>query len=178
MEPAKLMEGLFDKKRLQLIKLFLDNQEHEYGVREAAKAARIPPATAFRILQTLLKMEVVEERKIKRLRLYRLAQNKATRFLDELLAIKKTAIEEFLEVARTLSGVEEIILHGKETKEKANLLVVGQQLDVTALSRIVGEIKDRYRFTILHMTLSPEQYVQMSSMGLFSGEKRTLFRRP
>jgi len=177
MEPAKLMESLFDKKKMSLIKLFLDNPEREYGVREAAKAARVSLATTHRILHMLLKLEVVEERKIRQLKLYRMRQNKATQFLDELLAIKKTAIEEFVEQAHIVPGVEEIIQHGKATKEKVSLLVIGEGIDNPALARIVGEIKDKYKFAILHLTLSPEQYEQMSSMGLYAGEKTTLFRR-
>ncbi len=177
MEPTKLIEGLFDKKRISLVKLFLDNPEREYGVREAAKAARVSLASTHRILHLLKRLAVVEERKIRQLKLYRLDQNKATRFLDELLAVKRSAIEEFVEQAKLLAGVEEIIQHGKATKEKVSLLVIGRDLDAGALSRAVGEIKERLKFTILHLSLSPEQYEQMSSMGLYAGEKQTLYRR-
>jgi len=177
MEPAKLLESLFDKKRVVLLKLFLDNPEHEYGVREAAKAARLAPATAHRILRSFEKLELVEARRLKRLRLYRLRKNKGTAFLDELLAVKKSALEAFVEAARRLPGVTAIIQHGAPTKERANLLVIGEGVDTAALSRIVGEIKERYKFTILNLSLSPAQYEQMVSMGLYAGEKRILFRR-
>ena len=177
MEPAKLLEGLFDKKKMTIIKHLLDHQEYEFGVRELAKASRVPPATTHRILQTLVKMDLVETRKIKQLKLYKLTQNKATKFLDELLAVKKSAIEEFVEGVKGVPGIQEIMQHGKATKEKVSLLVVGQGVDTAALSRLVGEIKEKYKFTILHMTLDPQQYAQMSSMGLYAGEKITLFRR-
>jgi len=177
MEPAQLFSGLFDRKKIVLLKYLLDHQEQEFGVRELAKATRLAPATTHRNLQLFLKMEVVETRKIKQLKLYRLAQNKATAFLDELLAVKKSAIEEFVDGVKSLPGVQEILQHGKATKEKVSLLVVGRDIDMAALSRLVGEIKDRYGFTILHMTLSPEQYAQMLAMGLYAGEKRSLYRR-
>jgi DNA-binding transcriptional ArsR family regulator len=177
MEPSELLAGLFDKKKMAIIKYLLDHPEQEYGVRELAKVTRVSVASTHRILQTLLKLEVIDERKIKQLRLYRVSQNKATKFLDELLAVKKSAIEEFVEQGKRLTGVQEIILHGKATKEKANLLVIGQDVDATELARIVGTIKEQLRFTILHLLLAPDQYAQMASMGLYAGEKRSLFRR-
>lgn len=177
MEPTKLLEGLFDKKKIQLLKLFLDAPEREFGLREAAKAAKLPPATTYRIMGTLLKLEIIQERKIKQLRLYTLNQNKTVKFLDELLAVKKTAIEGFLDNAKALTGIQEIIQHGKATKEKVSLLVIGQNIDAPALATLVGDIKEQYKFTILHLILSPEQYDQMASMGLYSGEKQSLYRR-
>ncbi len=177
MEPTKLLEGLFDKKRMTLIRLFLDHPEQEYGVREAAKATRLSPATAYRIIRLLVKLEIVDERKIKKLRLYRLALTKETKFLDELLAVKKSAIEEFVERASGVRGVDALIQHGKAAKEKVSILVIGQEVDTAALSLIVGEIKAQYRFTVLILTLAPDQYEQMSSMGLYAGEKLVLFRR-
>ncbi len=175
MEPAKLLMGLFDRKRLRLIKLFLDNPDYEYGLREAAKATRLPPATVHRILKVLLEYGVVTERRVKKLRLYRLAATKQAKFLDELLAVKKTAIEEFVERVRELAGVEFIILHGKATKEKAGILVIGQGIETAALNAIVGEIKERYKFSIIHTTLAREQYDQMITMGLFPQEKKVLY---
>lgn len=177
MEPSELLSGLFDKKKMTVIKYLLDHPDQEYGVRELAKATRVPPATTHRILQTLLKMGIVESEKIKQLKLYSLSQNKSTKFLDELLAVKKSAIEEFVEYAKRLTGVEEIILHGRATKEKANLLVIGRDVDSTELAKIVGRIKEQLRFTILHLLLAPDQYAQMASMGLYAGEKQRLFRR-
>jgi DNA-binding transcriptional ArsR family regulator len=175
LEPTKLLEELFDRKRMILVKLFLDHPEQEYGIREAAKAAKLAPATSYRIIRTLLKLGLVEERRVKRLRLYRAAQNRETRFLDELLAVRKTAIEEFVEFTAQLAGVAEIILHGKPTKEKASILVIGENVDASALSRIVGDIKVRLNFTILHLVLAPHQYAQMTDMGLYAGEKQILY---
>lgn len=177
MEPTKLLEGLFDKKRMVLLKFFLDHPSMEYGVREMAKATRLAPATTFRIIHQLKSLNLIEERRIKKLRLYHLAQNKATEFLDEILAVKKSAIEEFKDSVTLLPNVEKIILHGKPTKEKASLLVIGENVDTVVLSRTVGEIKERYNFSILYLTLSRDQYEQMSSMGLYSGEKQVLFTR-
>jgi len=175
-EPAKLLEGLFDKKRMTLLKLFLDHPELEYGIREAARATRLAPATAYRIIRVLLKLGLVEERKIKKLRLYRSSQSKDVKFLDELLAVKKSAIEEFLDLAKGVPGVETVIQYGKPTKEKATLLVIGETVDSNVIARITGEIKDRYNFSILYMVLSSRQYEQMHAMGLYDGERIILHK--
>lgn len=176
MQPQKLLEGLFDKKRMVLVKLFLDHPDLEYGIREAARAARLAPATSYRIIHTLLKLGIVEERKVKKLRLYRLARSKETKFLDELLAVKKGAIEEFTERIREVPGVEEVILHGKPQKERASILVIGENVDSGLMARIEAEIKEQYGFTILHTLLSSGQYAQMNRMGLLGDEKQTLFK--
>ena len=68
-----------------------------------------------------------------------------------------------------------MILHGKATKEKAGILVVGQGIDSSALNAIVGTIKDKYKFSIIHTTLVREQYEQMTAMGLFPQEKKVLY---
>lgn len=177
MEPAKLLEQLFDRKILTLVKLFLDNPERQYGLREAAKATKLPPATAHRLIHRLVDLEILQETRIKQLRLYKLSNNKATKFLDEMMAVKKSAIEDFVDSAATLAGVQEIIQHGKATKDKVNLLIIGESIDSAALAHLVGDIKENYNFTILHLVLSPDQYQQMASMGLYEGEKKILSRR-
>lgn len=176
-EPIKLLEGLFDKKRMSLVRLFLDHPEQEYGIREAGRAARLAPATTYRIIRVLLKMSIIEERKIKKLRLYRLAQSRDVKLLDEMLAVKKSAMEEFTELVSVLDGVEEIILQGKPTKEKASVMVLGEGIDAAAMGRIVAEIREKYKFTVLFLALSRAQYEQMNSMGLYAPEKQTLFRK-
>ena len=162
---------------MNLAKLFLDHPEQEYGKPEAARAAKLAPATAYRIIRTLLTMDVVEERRIKKLRLYRMAQNRETKFLDELLAAKKSAIEEFVELASQVPGVMEIVQLGKPSKERVSILVIGENVDPVPIGRIETEIRTTYKFAILQTTLSPLQYEQMSGMGLYGGEKFTLYTR-
>lgn len=190
MEPQKLLEGLFDRKRMILVKLFLDHPEQEYGIREAARLAKLAPATSYRIIRTLLKMEVVEERRIKKLRLYRMAQNRDTKFLDELLAIKKTAIEEFVELASHVSGVTEITQIGKPSKDRVVMFVIREEADPaensrveTEIGRIETEIKAKYKFSIHQSTVSHigfERWMRMNEhmgMTLQSEDIAILYRK-
>ena len=81
----------------------------------------------------------------------------------------------FVDRIKSLEGIEKIILHGKQTNKKANVLVLGSNVDATQIKLISSEIKEKYDFTILSLTLTNEQYEQMSAMGLYSGEKQVLF---
>ena len=42
---------------------------------------------------------------------------------------------------------------------------------------LTGEIKQKYNFTINQMTIDKSQYEQMSSMGLYPGSKKVLFKK-
>lgn len=175
MDPGLLFSNLFDKKKLAMIKLFLNNPDNEYYLREAAKLAKLSPATSLRILDLLEHNGVVTMRKIKKMKLYSLAKSKEASYLSEILSPRKSAIQEFVESASKVNGVVEIIQHGSKQKDKANMLIIGLNVDSSQVSKIVNTIKSNYGFSIIHLVLSPDQYGQMSSMGLYSGEKKILF---
>jgi len=177
MDPGVLLSKLFDKKKLALIKLFLNNPENEYYLREAAKQARQSPATTLRIFDLFEKNNLLTVTKIKKMKLYRLADSKEARFFKELLSPRKSATEEFVELVKEVSGVDKVIQHGLEEKDKLNVLIIGSEVDNVEISKIVGFIKEKYNFSILNLTLLPNQYEQMSSMGLYSGEKKVLWSR-
>jgi DNA-binding transcriptional regulator YhcF (GntR family) len=174
----EVVEQLFDKKLLAILRVFLDNPEKQYYLRELAKLTKVPPATTLRALRRLKKCEVVDEIRVKKFKLYQIkAEGETVRFLEEFLATKKSALDEFIRLSRSIVGVEMILLHGKETPEKANLLMLGRGIDAESVHRIVVEIKNRYHYTILQLILEPEQFEQMTQMGLYQGKKTVLFRR-
>lgn len=177
MDSIKLMESLFDRKSIAVMRLFLNNPDKTYYVRETAKATKTPLATTFRILQRLIELKIVQQTKIKHLRLYQLMRNEQTAFLIALFEEKKSILQSFVDTISTIDGVQMIMQHGQEEKDKANIVIIGQSIDEGKIRAAVVSIKNEYGFSIAHLVLDPSQFAQMSSMGLFPGKKVTLFEK-
>lgn len=177
-ETPKLLEQLFDKKKLKIIKLFIAEKNKEFSLSEVAKKTEVPVASTFRIINQLAALGLLEQSQIKHLKLYMLAENKAVRYLESFLKEEKQILELAVDKLKTALGVEQIILHGKATKDWANLFIIGTDLDNNLVKPICAEIKEKYKFTISTLLITQDQYKQMTTMGLYSGEKKTLYKKP
>ena len=177
MDQNKLLEGLMDKKTLNVLRLFSSNPNNQYYLREVSKATRVPVATVFRIVRHLVAMSVIQEIKIKKFKIYQYATGKEAKFVEQLIEVRKGAVEEFIEQIRSVEGIHQVILHGKRLKEKANLLIIGQGIPTEPLVSATAKIKESTGFTIIYLILEPQQYEQMSQMGLYSDERQVLLSR-
>lgn len=178
MEPTALLASLFDKKKLSIIKLFINQPEREWTLVEAAKSGRVSNATTYRILNKLVKLAIIEEHKIKHLKTYSLADNNETKYLMKMLETGDSAVEAFVDLLRPIAGIEQVVQLGKRTKEKTSILIIGREVDSTAVSDAERKIMDQFSYKIIIMSLDPQQYSQMVSMGLYPGDKRELYRAP
>jgi DNA-binding Lrp family transcriptional regulator len=177
MHDENLLENLFDEKTLKIIRLFLDYKNKEFYLREIAKESDVPVSTTFRLVKKLVNANIIKQIKIKTLKLYKLAENDNTKYLSKLLKEKPRALEEFLQKAKRFDFIDEIILHGKEEKNKASVLLIGDNIDNGEIKMLCGKIKEDYNFNVLTVPLEREQFEQMSSMDLFPREKRLLYSR-
>ncbi|MBN2368746.1 helix-turn-helix domain-containing protein [Candidatus Woesearchaeota archaeon] len=176
MEPQEILENLFDSKIVSILKFFMKNDSGEYYLREISRMTRVSPASTFRILNKLVKIGALKLKEIKTAKLYSLNSNKTTDFLKTLLEVD--VIDAFVDQASRLDGVEEILLLGEKGKTKANLLLLGVNIDSNALKAISGELRQKYDYTVNTMSLNRDQYEQMSAMGLYPGSKKVLYRKP
>ncbi|MBR9702461.1 hypothetical protein GOV10_00350, partial [Candidatus Woesearchaeota archaeon] len=133
MEPATLLANLFDKKKLSIIKLFLSQPERDWTLVEAARSGRVSNATTYRILNKLVKLEIIEDHKIKHLKTYKLAQNNATKYLTKMLETGDSAVEAFVDLIRSVAGIEQVVQLGKRAKDKTSVLIIGKGLDSAAI---------------------------------------------
>lgn len=177
MSNLKILEELFDKKKLAMLKFFLQNKDKEFYLRELSKETSIPIATAYRIIKKLMELDIIIQIKIKKFKLYKLNHGKDIDFLESFLKEGKRVIEEFIEKARQINNIQGIIMHGDETETKANMLIIGENIDSNDIKKICAETKEKYSFIITPLTLTREQFEQMSNMGLYSGKKRVLFSK-
>ncbi len=177
MYDENLLESLFDDKCLRIIRLFIDDKSKEFYLREISKESNVPVTSTFRIVNRLVNLNIIDQLLIKKFKLYRLAQNDNTQYLSTLLKERPRALEEFLQKAKTFGFIDEIILHGKEEKSKASVLLIGNNIDNGAVKMLLGSIKEKYNFNVMTVPLTREQFEQMSSMDLFPREKKLLYRR-
>ena len=176
MENIHILEELFDKKKIRILKLFLRDKENEFYLREISRLSRVPVASAFRIVRTLVSLGILREIRMKQFKIYMLAQNKTVEYLDAIMKEETRIIDLFVDQVRHLSGISIIVQHGEEKKDKANLLIIGADVSAGEIKRVCAEIRDTYAYSIHTLTLTQEQFEQMSSMGLYPGKKKVLYR--
>ena len=175
MEPSEIMENLFDIKIVKILKFFLKNDNGHYYLREISRNTRVSVASTYRILNKLVELTILEINEIKTAKLYSLSNNKIVDFMKTMFEVD--VLQFFIEHASKMIGIQEVLLLGKKEKVKANVLVLGENINKADMKLLTGEIKEKYDFTINQMSLSREQYEQMSAMGLYPGNKKVLFRR-
>lgn len=176
MDKKKTLEGLLDSNILKILKTFINNNDQEFYLRELAKRARVPPATTYRTIQELLKLELITESKMKKFKFYRLNEEN-TGFLVDILADRKSAVQEFVNMISEDNNIGMVVLHGKEERNKANVLIIGDNIDQELIRTSALYVKEQYGFNLIHLALVPEQYNQMSSMGLYPGKKVILYEK-
>lgn len=169
-----IVESILNPSLLKILKYFINNEDQKYYLREVAKATRIPPATTYRMLNQLVKAEILTMEQIKTMKLYYINQDNSY-FLTEILQDRKNAVQEFVDSISTFANINMIVLHGNEEKNKANVLIIGKEMDNESIKKNALYLSDKYKFNLIILTLTPEQYNQMASMGLYPGKKKILF---
>ena len=177
MASEKLLESLFDKKILTIIRLFVNRKEQQFTLQEISKYSKVPLATVFRIINKLAVLEILQVNKIKHLKMYSLSQNDRTRYLETIIKENKTIMEEFIDQVNNIPGIMTVILHGKLEKDKANILIIGENVESSLVRQVVVGIKEKHNFNITHLVLDDDQYNQMAAMNLYSGKKEVLLQK-
>lgn len=174
MTNGKILEELFDNKIIAVLKALINGNKEKYYLQELAETSNVPIATCLRILNKLEKLEIINVEKISRFRIYIPNQNKKMEFLVSIFKEDVKFLEIFIKEIKNLPGLESIILHGKEGKTKANLVLIGNDIDNTKILSACNMMKEKYGFMINQLTLTKSQYEQINQMGGYSGIKKTL----
>ena len=178
LEPGKILEELLDRKTLAVLRLLNANPEKQYYLREIQRATRVPIATVYRIINQLVAMEVIAVIRIKqRIKLYQYADSKEAKFVEQLIEVRKGAVEEFVELCRAVPEVQQVILHGRKQKDRANFLIIGEHIPTAPLVEAQARIKEMTGFTAIYLILGPQQYSQMVEMGLYAGDRQVLLSK-
>ncbi len=175
MDTASLLEGLFDSKKMKVIRVMMQDTSKQYYLRELSKSANVPVATTFRIIQKLMALGLVKQIKVSKFKVYQWQDNEKSKFVEQIMKEDLRILSYFVEELKKISGVQLVIQHGREMPDKANVLIIGDFVNHEELKKIVLMINEKYKFKISHLTLTEEQYKQMLTMGLYAGTKKTLF---
>lgn len=177
MQELDTLSALFDNKILAVLAVLVNNISGWLYLREIAKYSGISDATTYRIIKKLVKAGIVEQQKIKKLKLYRFRTTDKTNFLYNLLKKDVNLINEFVEQISKLDNVSMVLLHGKESNQRASVLIIGADVDAGRVKEICGGIKERYNYIVSPLVLTAEQFEQMKGMGLYSGKEEVLFEK-
>jgi len=177
MDPGKILEGLIDKKTLSILRVLSQDPDRQFYLRELAKSSRVPIATTFRIMQKLTSLEIVHVNQIKKLKIYSYGDGKAAKFVEQLIEIRRGAVEEFVERCRAIEEVQQVILHGRKQKDRANFLIIGTNVPSGPLVEAQATVKEQLGFTCIYLVLGPQQYEQMVEMGLYAGDRQVLLQK-
>ena len=96
MENLDILEQLFDKKILTVLRIFYENDSKEFYLREISKLTKVSLATTFRIVRKFVDLKLVTEIKIAKFKVYKLADNENTRFLGQMIKREKQALQVFI----------------------------------------------------------------------------------
>lgn len=172
-----LLKELFDNKRLAILRLFYEGPEKNFYLREISKLSSVPVASVFRIIKKLVDLELIQQHKVNKFKIYTLNDNEKTRFLGQFVKKQKQVLQVFVSKVKFLEGLENVYVHGKEEKNRANVFIVGQNIDANQVKSICSEISDQFKYRITPLILTKEQFEQMGSMHLYSGVKRVIFQK-
>ncbi len=172
-----ILKQLFDKKILRIIHVFSQNKNKQFYLRELSRAANVSPATTYRIIGKLVKAGIIEEIKISKFKVYKIIINEKTKGIAKLLKEEVNPLEIFVEKAKELEGIDSIILQGKKTNKSANILIIGNDDMSKKVDEICKELKQKYNFNIDFLILSDLQFRQMTKLGVYSGDKKILWKK-
>lgn len=177
MKELDFLESLFDKKLVSILRIFFQFGTKKFYLKEVSDMCGVSMATTHRILTKLVRLGILEEIKISKFKVYQLAKNEKTEFLASFIKGSVKILDIFIDQIKDDSAIESIILVGKESDTKANLLIIGEGVDTEKVKQAVSDLKEQYNYKITYITMPREQYEQMSAMGLYPGTKKTLYER-
>lgn len=169
------LKTLFDEKKINILQVFIQKPGEEFTLKEIVKQSKVPLATTFRVLKDLAKKDLVEKTKHKHLTTYQLASGPDAQYLGKLLYERPQPIEAFVERAKHIENIDRIIMHGKATESKANVVLIGSDISKEAVHQAIISIREDFNFTITHLILEEEQFAMLESMGQFSGNRTILY---
>lgn len=80
-----LLSGLIDPKIEKILKVFIQNKEEFFHLKKISSQSRVPLTTTFSIIKRLAHLNIIKISKVGKLKLYKLAENKKTSFLETVL---------------------------------------------------------------------------------------------
>ncbi|MDP3734133.1 MAG: helix-turn-helix domain-containing protein [Nanoarchaeota archaeon] len=171
MNKREVLAALIDKKKAGILHILLNASEEMY-LKEIAQKSGVSITSTFRILQEFVDLTIIQRKEWKNSKVYFCEKNHLA-FLKDLFLDPFDGVTEFVAAVKDVRGVKSIILHGTQQKGKANVLIIGENIDAAPIEEICTKLKTK-SFELSYLTLGRNQYDQMIKMGLYAGEKKVL----
>ncbi len=175
MKEIDVLREIFDKKIISIINLLLDNSTRNFSLSEISSESDVNIATSLRILDKLVRNDIVELSYMSKSKFYSLKQSEKTLTLQKMLK-KDDHISEFVDKIKLDLRIKKIILETKNSNG-AKLLIVGNSISKEKINSIAEEIKTKYNFRIQFVELAEKQFSEMEKLGLYNLDKKVIWAR-
>ena len=169
MDRKEVVIKLIDSKRASILRV-LANTKEELSLKEVVQKSNVPVASAHRILQELAALQLVLRRVWKTSKVYSIVKEES---LHELFHEEYDGVQEFVQALQLIPGIQHLILHKVGKEGKANIFVLGQDLDSAKIEEACTTVREK-GIDLSYLALTKQQYDQMMKMGLYGGEKKIL----
>ncbi|MBW2992646.1 helix-turn-helix domain-containing protein [Candidatus Woesearchaeota archaeon] len=177
MENRDILEQLIDLKIIKILRIFFENDKKQFYLREISQKTGVSAASTFRLLNKLVQLKVIDQLISAKFKTYILADNENTRFLGQLIKKEKQILQILITRVKEILGLEEVILYGKEEKDRAIVLLIGENIPSDQIKAVCSEIREEFNYSINPLVLNRELYEQQDRLGLYPDKKRVLFRK-
>ncbi len=175
MKVYEILVDLVDEKILNILGLFAKNPGQSFYLKQIADKTGVSLTSVFRILKDLIEKGYVEEKVYGPQKLYALSKLKKGKMLLDIFSVKTNVIDLLIDFLSKLRGIDKIFLYGKQKQDSANIIIIGDALDISAIDSIVTKIKQEHNFDIKYITLSHSQFEQMTKIGMYSEQRKQVF---
>lgn len=172
MDRGEVLGKLVDSKKAAVLKILFNSKE-ELCLNEVAAKSNVSLTSTFRILQELVGSGLVKKREWKNSKVYFPEDNEKITFLKELFHEEFDGLGEFVNLTGSMLGIQSIVTYGTQKKEKASVMLIGEGIDSGKVTEVCQQLKEK-GFELTFLTLTKNQYDQMTRMGLYSGERKVL----
>jgi len=176
MKQIDLLRGLFDEKIVSVINFFLENPEKQLSLTQVSSLAKINIATTMRILDKLVKQDIVELIIVGKSKIYKMKRSEKTMALNKFLKNEEEHLLEFIDKIKQHQRLKKVILETK-TNNSAKLLLVGNYLPTEKITSLVEEIRRTHHFRIQFVELTENQFHDMEKIGIYDLNKKIIWQR-
>ena len=170
-----ILEKLFDAKILAVLRQFFQHDNKEFYIRELSKLSKVPLASTFRIVRKLVDYNIIREVKLSKFKVYVLDDNEQSRFLGQIVKKEKQALQVFVTKIKNLPNLRKIYIQGKEEKNSANVILIGEELYQPEIKQVCADIKAEFNYIVSPLSLDEDQFLQMQKM--YPIKKKLLFEK-
>ncbi len=179
MEDKNIFLDFFDRKKIAVIRTLMVKKQNKFYLTEISEQAKVPIATTFRILNKLIKLNLVVQTKISKFKLYQLNDSEevseSMAKLEGIIKEEKVTAEKFVADLKAAGDVSLIIVHGESEENKANLLIIGNSINSDKIKEVSVKAKEKYSFVLLPLILTKDLFEQMKERNLLKGDLRVLY---